>query len=97
MKHPFIVGKKLYLRGIEEDDLSGNMSQWPNDPKVTHYMVMGAVPNSGSIYCSQNSLEEEYERLRKSKEDIVFAIIDKKSDTLIGVTGLYDINPSIVP
>mgnify|MGYP001173869309 CR=1 FL=1 len=92
MHHPYIVGKRLYLRGIEKEDLLGTMFQWPNDPEITHYMVMGAVPNAGSIYCSWNSLEEEYEKLRKSETDIVFAIVDKESDTMIGVIGLYDLS-----
>lgn len=92
MYHSFIVGKKLYLRGIEKEDLSGNMFQWPNDPEVTYYMIMGAIPNSGSIYCSWDALEEEYEKLRKSQKDVVFAIIDKESDNMIGVVGLYDIS-----
>lgn len=92
MHHAFIVGKKIYLRGIEKDDISGNMSQWANDSEVTHYMVMGTVPNSGSIFCSWDSVEDEYERLKKSRNDIVFAIVDKKTDTMIGVTGLYDIS-----
>ena len=92
MHHPYIVGKKLYLRGIEKEDLSGNMSQWPNDPEITHYMVMGAVPNSGVIYCSWNTLEEEYEQLRNSEKDVVFAIVDKESDKMIGIIGLYGIS-----
>jgi len=92
MYHPFIVGEKLYLRGIEKADLSGDMTQWANDSDVTQYMVMGAVPNSGSIYCSWNNLEEEYEKLMKSKTDVVFAIVDKKSDLMIGIAGLYDIS-----
>ena len=66
MYHPFIVGKKLYLRGIEREDLSGNMSQWVNDSEVTKYMVMGLFPNSGVIYCSTRTLEEEYDDNRAS-------------------------------
>ena len=92
MHRPYIIGKKIYLRGIEKDDLSGNMSQWPNDPEITHYMVMGAVPNSGVIYCSWNTLEEEYEQLRQSENDVVFAIVDKESDKLMGIIGLYGIS-----
>jgi RimJ/RimL family protein N-acetyltransferase len=92
MHHPYIIGKKLYLRGIEKEDLSGNMIQWPNDPEVTYYMVMGAIPNGGPIYCSWDSAEEEYEILKKSNKDILFAIVDKKSDEMIGLVGLYDIS-----
>ena len=92
MHHPYIIGKKIYLRGIEKEDISGNMSQWSNDPEITHYMVMGAVPNSGVIYCSWNTLEEEYEQLKNSDKDIVFAIVDKESDKIIGIIGLYGIS-----
>ena len=91
MRNPFLTGKKVYLRGIEEGDLIGNMALWANDEEVTHFLVMGAVPNSGPIYCSWDSPREEYERLRRS-DDIVFAIIEKRTDAMIGVTGLYEIS-----
>jgi RimJ/RimL family protein N-acetyltransferase len=55
-------------------------------------MVMGAVPNSGAIYCSWDKVEKEYERLLNSRTDIVFAIADKRTDRVLGVTGLYDIS-----
>lgn len=92
MYRAFIIGKQFYLRGIEKEDITGDMANWPNDPEITHYMVMGCVPNSGPIYCSWDSPEEEYERLKKSKNDVVFAIIDKESDNMIGLIGLYEIN-----
>ena len=60
MYHPFIIGEKIYLRGMERDDLEGNYFQWANDPEVTHYMFMGAMPNT------MEQLEEEYEQLTKS-------------------------------
>ena len=86
MHHPFIVGEKIYLRGLEKDDLAGNMFQWANDPEVTHYMVTGARPNSMEL------LEEEYAQLVASKNDVVLAIIDKKTNIHIGNVGLYVIN-----
>lgn len=86
MRHPFIIGKKIYLRGLEKEDLTGNYFQWANDSEVTHYMFMGAVPNNIQL------LEEEYDKLIRSEHDVVFAIIDKKTDTHIGNAGLYTIN-----
>ena len=86
MYHPFIEGEKIYLRGLERSDLTWNMFQWANDAEVTHYMIMGAMPNT------VEQLEEEYEQLSKSDKDVVFAIVDKKSDTHIGNAGLYLIN-----
>lgn len=86
MHHPFIPGERIYLRGLERKDLAGNMFQWANDAEVTHYMVMGALPNNIEL------LEEEYEQLVKSKNDVVFAVVDKKTDIHIGNVGLYVIN-----
>ena len=86
MYHPFIAGDKIYFRGLEKNDLMGCMFQWANDSEVTHYMFMGAMPNSIEL------LEEEYEQLTKSKNDVVFAVVDKETDVHIGNVGLYLIN-----
>ena len=86
MHHPFAVGEKIYLRGLEKNDLTGNMFQWANDSEVTSYMFMGVIPNSMEL------LEEEYEQLIKSKNDVVFAVVDKGTDIHIGNVGLYGIN-----
>lgn len=86
----FIAGSRIYLRGIKESDLEC-MSQWSNDSEVTQYMVMGAVPNSGPIYCSWKSVDEEYQLLQKSDMDVVFAILERKYGNVIGLIGLYDI------
>lgn len=86
MKHPFIIGGKVYLRGIERDDLRGNYFQWNNDSIVTHYLERGLRPN----YIE--NLEEEYEEIRKSKNDVVLGIVDKKKNILIGIIELREIN-----
>jgi len=86
MYHPFIAGEKIYLRGLEKSDLTGNMFQWANDSEVTYYMFMGAMPNTIEL------LEEEYEQLVKSKNDVVFAVIEKETDIHVGNVGLYVIN-----
>ena len=86
MHHPYITGKRIYLRGVEKKDLQGNMFQWANDQEGTHFLFMGSRPNT------LENLEAEYETLSKSANDIVFAVADKKSDAHIGSTGLYVIN-----
>lgn len=84
MYHPFIVGKSLYLRGIEKKDLSENFFQWANDSNITEYMEMGLRPNSLEL------LEEEYNKLIRSSSDVAFIImVGNKS---IGSCGLYSIN-----
>ena len=86
MYHPFIVGEKMYLRGVEKSDLSSNYFQWANDSEVTYYMEMGLLPNN------LERSEADYIDLMKSKNDAVFVIVDKKTDKLIGSCGLYVIN-----
>ncbi len=86
MKTPYMTGKKMYLRGIERDDLKGNMFDWANDQDVTYYMYMGLKPNSMA------ALEKEYDSLISSDKDVAFAIVDKKTGEHIGNVGLYSIN-----
>lgn len=85
MHHPFIVGNKVYLRGIEKKDLSGHFFQWANDEAVTRFLFMGLKPNI------LENLEEWFDELRKSDKEIVMMVVDKKSDEIIGFCGLYEI------
>ena len=85
MKHPFIEGLKIYLRGIEKRDLEGRFFQWANDKEVTHYLFMGVFPNI------LENLEEWFEEIRKSNKDVVFMIIDKNTDQEIGFCGFHEI------
>lgn len=87
----FIEEKQFYLRGIEEYDLA-HMKDWPSNPEITNLMVMGCVPNGGPIYCSWDRIEEEYERMKKSNNDVIFAIVSRETDKVIGLVGLYGIN-----
>ena len=86
MYRPFIVGEKIYLRGLEREDLKSNYFQWANDPEVTYYMEMGLMPNN------PERLEEEYLAMVKNRNDVVMGIVDKKTEKLIGSCGLYTIN-----
>lgn len=87
MYHPFIAGEKVYLRGFEKKDLDGPYFQWANDQEVTHYMYMGLKPNYLEL------LTEDYEKSIRSASEVVFLIVDKKTEKPIGSTGLYSINP----
>ena len=86
MKTPFIVGDEIYLRGLERNDLSGNMFNWANDSDITRYMYTGLKPNNLDL------LEQEYDQLMNSDKDVVMAIVDKKTDMHVGNVGLYAIN-----
>jgi ribosomal-protein-alanine N-acetyltransferase len=86
MKTPFIVGEKIYLRGLEKKDLADNLFNWSNDSEVTYYMYTGLKPSNLDM------LEKEYDQLVHSDKDVVMAIVDKKTDAHIGNAGLYSIN-----
>ncbi len=97
MHHPYLVGKNVYLRALEEDDLQGPMFDWPHDSEVVRYMYMGWIPNT------QKTLRREYDALNETlpanliqmptlPENIVLAVIDKSAGKHIGNVGLYGIN-----
>lgn len=86
MHHPFIVGKKLYLRGLEKPDIGGSYFQWLNDQEVTRYMDSGIFPNT------IDKMEEFYRNTVLSNNNVIFAIIDIESDNHIGNIKLGPIN-----
>lgn len=86
MKHPFIVGKSLYLRGLEKSDLEGDYFQWLNDQDVTKYLDSGNFPNT------IENMEEFYRNTVLSGNNVIFAIVDIESDKHIGNIKLGPIN-----
>lgn len=82
--------KRTFLKNLEYEDLK-YIKDWSDDDEITMYMVMGMRPGSGIIYCSWNTLEEEFKKYQSSK-DIILKIVDKKTELIVGIVGLYDIN-----
>jgi len=85
MKSPFLIGKQVYLRGIEKEDLPKFVA-WINDCEVTYYMFMGDRPAHLEI------LIEQWEKEIRDPNEVVFAIVDKEGDKVVGSSGLYSIN-----
>jgi RimJ/RimL family protein N-acetyltransferase len=83
-KHYYEEGA-IALVGIDKDEYVQNMYNYYNDDEVTHYMVYGLRP--GNV----EKLEDEYNSIVKG-ENVVFSILEKKNDKVIGFTGLYSIN-----
>ncbi|MFC1992250.1 GNAT family N-acetyltransferase [Chloroflexota bacterium] len=86
MYHPFLIGEKVYLRGLEREDLEGNYFQWLNDYEVTRLLASGTFPNS------REAMEEYLTRMRTSGRDIFFAIVEKETDRHIGNLRVGDID-----
>ena len=85
MKAPFITGHRIYLTGINKEDLS-KIVKWVNDSEMTYYLFMGDRPAHIEL------LTEQWEKEIKNPNEVAMAIVDKKKDKMIGWSGLYSIN-----
>lgn len=86
MKYPFLIGDKIYLRGLCLDDLEGNYIQWLNDAEVCRY-------NSHHVFPYYREKAESYiKNTSNNKNAIVLAIVSKDNDSHIGNISLQDIN-----
>lgn len=82
-----LIGEKVYLspKIVSEEEIQKH-TEWMNDFEVTDY-----TGRSGSLFSP--ALEKAWlENVGKDKTNIVFNIIDLKTDKLIGTTGLHHIN-----
>ncbi len=87
MKTPFLIGKRCYLRPLEESDVNDDYVGWFNDQEVTRYLGMGKFPISREGI--RASVEE---RFRNSTANLILAIADRKTDLHIGNAALNHIN-----
>jgi len=86
MKNSFLIGEKLYLRSIDEGDLNENYQSWFNDDEVCKFNSHHRFPNY------KQNMEEYYNNVIKSKNNLILAIIDKKNDRHIGNISLQEID-----
>jgi ribosomal-protein-alanine N-acetyltransferase len=74
----FIAGTLVYLRPFGHEDLSGPYSAWMNDPEVTCYMESGIFPNTA------DDLEKFFRDVTGSRNQVILAVVDKKTHQHIG-------------
>ena len=84
--HPFIIGEKIYLRGIEKSDIGGNWFNWFNDSDVTKYGSRGWKP----VYVEDH--EKFYREMSESEHNVTFAIVKKENNEYIGNVSLQKID-----
>jgi RimJ/RimL family protein N-acetyltransferase len=82
----FLTGNLVSLRGLTREDLRGPMLYWSDDREVTRYLSRGAFPSSLDL------LERNYEAMIHSNTEIELAIVDRKTDSHIGITGLHSVS-----
>ena len=86
MYHSFLVGKKIYLRGLETKDLTGNYFQWFNDPEVCAFNSHAVFPNT------VKKMQDYFDSIQDTNKTVVLGIITKEKDIHIGNVCLQKID-----
>ena len=86
MYHPFLIGEKIYLRALEQNDLTDNYLQWFNDSKVCAFNSHAIFPNN------VKKMQGYFDFLQDTNTAVVLAIIVKEKDIHIGNISLQEID-----
>jgi ribosomal-protein-alanine N-acetyltransferase len=82
----FAEGSQIYLRPLAIEDLNQRYLGWLNDPGVTRYLEVGVFPTTF------RDLETYYQTNTSSIQQVILAIVHRKSDQHIGNVRLGPIN-----
>ena len=82
--YSFLVGEKIYLRPIEQEDAKF-LKKGENDPFVRETLFLALPIN---LVCE----EEKIEQYIKSKQAIVLTIVEKNSNSPVGQTAFFKID-----
>jgi len=77
-KMAFAEGSLVILRPLQRADINERYLSWLNDPEVTRYTETGTFPSTAE------DLENYYRSVTGSKNDVMLAVVDKKSGRHIG-------------
>ena len=88
MKNPYSIGKQIYLRAPERDDLDGNWYEWLSDPEITQFLADRSWPNNKD---KQKSFFESFND-KSFGDRLVLAVCLKEGDKHIGICNLSSIN-----
>ncbi|TGM60687.1 GNAT family N-acetyltransferase [Leptospira vanthielii] len=82
----FLKGNTIYLRALQESDITGNYYYWLNDQDVVKYNSHGRFPQT------IEKLREYVKNVSSSNDTLVLAIIDISSSQHIGNISLQRIH-----
>jgi len=68
MEKAFLIGKQIYLRGLEEQDLV-NLQKWLCDSDITKLLYQGVRP------LNLDYMKQEFQKKISDNNEIVFAYI----------------------
>ena len=74
----YAKGERISLRPLESSDLDGDYLAWINDPEVTRYTEVGIFPTT------KQDLDDFYQATKSSRNQLILAIIESKTDRHIG-------------
>jgi RimJ/RimL family protein N-acetyltransferase len=84
MQNPFIIGDRIYLRPLEPAQDNHAYSTWLNDEEIRRWF---------SIYPTSDTRgKERLDNLYKDFKHIIFGVVLKSDNSLIGLVGLKEIN-----
>jgi RimJ/RimL family protein N-acetyltransferase len=86
MRHPFLIGRRVYLRALEQEDLTRNYSQWLNDEDVCRYNSHAIFPNTAF------KMQEYFDFAQTSTTTVVLAVVTRRGDVHIGNVSLQNID-----
>lgn len=86
MRSPFLIGERIYLRGLDARDLEGSYLDWINDRQTTRFLDTGRFPST------RGELEDYVRRASDGSKDLFLAIVEKSSDRFIGTIKLGPID-----
>ena len=84
---PFLLGERVYLRGLEYEDRHGDYENWFNDAEI-------CAGNSHHVYPLTDEQAWKYiQHVKNTKDDFVLAITTTDGDKHIGNVALQNIHP----
>ena len=86
MKNPYAIGKKIYLRAPEPEDIDSDWYTWFSDPETIKYLGDRNFPNT------KEKQQLFLEQIKNSNTRIVLIICDKENNESIGVCNLSSIS-----
>ena len=78
MKCPYLIGRRIYFRPLKPEDLKNGYLDWVNDPEMHQLLDSAKRP------ISEYNLKKYYQQIMESENDVMFAVIEKKTDKHIG-------------
>jgi RimJ/RimL family protein N-acetyltransferase len=84
MQNPYLVGSGVYLRPIDHGDAPAVLP-WMNDPEITRTLRLYRP-------MSLRAAEDFIARANQAEDQMVLGIVVKKTDRLVGVAGLSEID-----